>query len=195
MWFGKLINQSWSSVRNVGLNLVEHQRSLILFEMGCGMVLSLSLSKSPRVDWLFFNFCRLFYSHVWDRISSEKLWGERWWLVEKKDLFNCKFIFTFQADGSAEPTCAARCLIPFGLDNIQLMLPFSTETYACGVFICLFIYIFCWCIGLKCISKSEEISVYNKNIQGLTSLVGNIALITMNKTLSNYWLWFACEWN
>ena len=36
---------------------------------------------------------------------------------------------------------------------------FSTET--CGVFICLFIYSFCWRVGVKCISKLEEISVYN----------------------------------
>ena len=87
----------------------------------------------------------------------------------KKDFFNCKFTFTFQPDGCAEPTCATTCFIHFvisnRLDNIRLMMYFfSSETFALSVFICFFIYSFYWWVGLKCICKSEEISVYNKAV-------------------------------
>ena len=69
-------------------------------------------------------------------------------MVEKKDLFNCKFKVTFQPDGCAGPTCATMCFIHFGLthrlDNIQLMLSFSTECMLIVfLFVCLFIHFAC----------------------------------------------------
>ena len=61
-------------------------------------------------------------------IFCEKLFGESSWLVEKKDLFDCKFIFIFQPDGCAKSTCAVTCFIHFGQshrpENIQKMLSF-----------------------------------------------------------------------
>ena len=85
------------------------------------------------------------------RIGSQKLcWGKSLIGCRKKKkkkkkkkvyLFNYKCKFTFQLDGCAEPTCAATCFIHFGLgyclDNIQLMLTFSTEMI---LFVCLFIH-------------------------------------------------------
>ena len=63
-----------------------------------------------------------------------------------KDFFNCEFILTFQPGGCVEPTCTVMCFILFVIghcsDNIQLIvLFFSSETYAHGVFIYLFIYL------------------------------------------------------
>ena len=140
------------------------QRSLILSEMRRVTILSLEV---PRSQLTFFNFIWQFYSHVWDRIGSERLRGERSWSVKKKDPFNCKLILTFQLDGCAEPTYTATSFIQFGLghrpDNIRLMfLFFLTETCAHGVFIYLFIHSFSWWVSLECISKSKEISVNNR---------------------------------
>ena len=111
---------------NAWLNLVGRQRSLILSEMR--RVTFLSLSQSPGVDWLFKNFCWVFYSHFWDRSGSEKFWRGKFMTGWKKNSLNCTFIFTFQPDGCAEATCTVTCFIHFGLShrpvNIRLMLPF-----------------------------------------------------------------------
>ena len=113
-------------------------------------------------EWTgFLNFCWPFYSQR----STRKNFGRKIhdWL-KKGHFFYCKFIFTFQPGGSTEPTFTATCFIPFvinhHLGNIRLMLPFPTETYTHGVFI----NSFCWWVGLKCISKSEEIFIYNRKM-------------------------------
>ena len=87
----------------------------------------------------------------------------------EKDFFTCDFIFTFQSDRCVEPTCPAKCFIHFVIshrsENIQLMLPLSTEIYACWIFflpifIYLFIYLFILLVsGLEIFCKLEEISV------------------------------------
>ena len=126
------------------------------------------LLEIPGVDWLFWISIDCFIA-MFEIESAPKNFRRKvndWFL--KKDLFNYRFIFTFQPDGCSEPTCAATCFIHFGHyrpDNnrYRLLFFFSSETYARGVFICLFIYSFCWWVRLECIYKSAEISVYDSN--------------------------------
>ena len=66
-------------------------------------------------------------------------------MVEKKDPFDCKSIFTFQPDGCAECTYAATCFIHFGLshcpDNIRIIFFFKLKrTLVVFLFVCLFIH-------------------------------------------------------
>ena len=148
--------------------LVGHQRSLILSEMWCVMVLT---ARSFRSRLTFVNFCWPFYSHVWEWIGSEKHWGESLWLVKKKkkkDLFNCKFFFYISTGWMRGAYLRSEvfysfCYKPSSREHlVNVTFFFSSETYPCGVFICLFIYSFCWWVSLKYICKSEEISAYNK---------------------------------
>ena len=69
-----------------------HQQSLILSKIWRVTILS---DRGLRCWQTFVDFSWQFYSHVWDWIGSEKLWGESSWSVKKKDFFNREFILHF----------------------------------------------------------------------------------------------------
>ena len=113
--------------------------------------------------------------------------GGKFLIGWKMTFLNCNFIFKFQLDGCVEYTWAVTCFIHFGQshrpDNIRLMLTFSTKIYARGVFICFFIYSFCWWVGLECTRKSENISVYNTMFKYRTDSTGEIRINTFSKII------------
>ena len=125
------------------------------------------LDSSPQFQLLIHDLLLIFYNYVWDQIGSEKLWEESLWLVVKKDIFNCKFIFTFH--GCMEPTCTATCFIHFVLshhsDNIWLTLSFFNWN------VCLLDFLL-WCFYLFIHFPGEQVwNVFVKSEDGLVCLV------------------------
>ena len=105
-----------------------------------------SLLKVPRLNLLFKNFCWPFYIHFGIKLAL-KNWGGVFMIGWKKDLYNCKFNFTFQQDGCTEPTFTAMCFIHSGVnrrpDNIQLIFTFfnwNIRSLIVFIFVCLFIH-------------------------------------------------------
>ena len=104
-----------------------------------------SLLEILGVGWLFENFCWPFIATFGIESAPKNLgWKVHDWL-EKKALFNCKFIFTFQPDGCAKPTCAVTFYsfwskpssrqYPFNVTFFQLK-----RTLMVFLLVCLFIH-------------------------------------------------------
>ena len=131
---------------------------------------SLSLLKSPYLSWLIFLTSVEHFIAMLGIESALKNFGRKvhdWLKKGPFYMWICFYISTrwicriYQHSDTFYSFC-------YKLSSRQHLVNvpfFQLKRTLCGVFICLFIYSFCWWVSLKYISKSEEISVYNKYLQ------------------------------